>query len=99
MRKETVAEVALMPATVPLSLMRPLAIALVLLPVKTNPGAKEPAPVPPLATARVPVKLGMKVRVLAVVVEMEIKMLVSEVVATWIAGPVIPETWVMAEVK
>ena len=39
-------------------------------------------PVPPLATASWPVKLGMKVKVLAVVVEMEIRMLVSEELAT-----------------
>ena len=80
--KVTVEEVALMPATVPLSLIRPLEIALVPLPMRLKPGAKVAAPVPPLATARVPVKLGMKVRVLAVVVEMEITMLVSEEVAT-----------------
>ena len=44
-------------------------------------------------------KLGMKVKVLAVVVEIETEMLASLVVATEIAGPVIPETEVIAEVK
>jgi len=52
-----------------------------------------------LPAANVPLKAGMKVRVLAVVVEMLMEMLVSEVVATEIAGPVKPETEVMADVK
>ena len=82
MLKETVDDVAVMPATVPLSLMIPGVKAAATLPVKTKPGVKDAAPVPPLATASWPVKLGMKVKVLAVVVEMEIRMLVSEELAT-----------------
>ena len=97
--KLTVEEVAPMPATVPLSRRMPGRIALVELPVKTKPGVKLPAPLPPLLTASVPVHPGIKVKVLAVVVETLMSMLVSEVVATWIAGPLIPETWVMAEVR
>ena len=96
--KLMVEEVALMPATVPLSLMTPLAMV-VPAPIKSKPGAKAEAPVPPLVTAKVPVKLGTKVKVLAVVVLMEIKMLVSEEVATWIRGPVMPEIVVRAAVK
>ena len=99
MLKDTVAEVALMPATVPLSRIRPTDKALVPLVIRSKPGAKLPAPVPPLATARVPVKEGMKVKVLAVVVEMEMTMLVSEVVATEMAGPVRAEMEVMAELR
>ena len=97
--KLMVLEVALTPATVPLSRIMPGVKAPVPWPVKTKPGVKLPAPLPPLATDRVPVKLGMKVKVLAVVVEILIRMLVSELVATWIEGPLIPETAVMAEVK
>ena len=81
MRKETVEEVALIPATKPLFLIRPL-IRLVPLPMMSKPGAKEEAPVPPLFTPNVPVKLGIKVRVLAVLVLIEITMFVSEPVAT-----------------
>lgn len=99
MLKDTVELVALMPTTVPSSLSLPLLKALVPLPVKTKPGAKEEAPLPPLPTESWPVKDGMKVRVLAVEVEILIKMLVSEVVATWITGPVRPDTELMAEVR
>lgn len=56
-------------------------------------------PVPPLAVAKEPVQPGIKVRVLAVVVEMLIWMLVSEEVATWIAEPVKAEIEVKAEVR
>ena len=56
-------------------------------------------PVPPLATDSWPVKLGTKVKVLAVEVLMEIKMLVSEEVAMWMPGPVRAEMEVKAEVK
>ena len=94
-----VEEVALTPATVPLSRITPGLKAPVPCPVRTKPGVKDAAPLPPLLTARVPVKFGIKVRVLLVVVEMEITMLVSEVVATWIEGPLMPETAVMAEVR
>ena len=62
----------------------------------------EPAvvvPVPPLETAKVPLQPGIKVKVLAVVVEMLKVMLVSVVVATWIAGPERAEIEVIAEVK
>jgi hypothetical protein len=55
--------------------------------------------VPPLATAKVPLHPGIKVKVLAVVVEMLIAMLVSVVVATWMAGPVKLEIEVKAEVR
>jgi hypothetical protein len=65
-----------------LSRITPLDIALVPLPVKTKPGVKLAAPVPPLFTASCPVQLGIKVRVLAVVVDILIRILVSEVVAT-----------------
>ena len=99
MLKLTVEEVALMPATVPLSLIKPLAMALVPLPIRLKPGAKELAPVPPLPTANWPVKLGTKVKVLAVEVLMLIKMLVSEVVAMAMAGPVRAEMEVIAEVR
>ena len=58
-----------------------------------------PTPVPPLFTAREPVQPGIKVKVLAVVVEILIWMLVSVPVATWIAGPVRAERLVKAEVK
>jgi hypothetical protein len=61
-------------------------------------GAVE-VPVPPLATDNWPTKFGIKVKVLAVEVEMVMEMLVSELVATWMEGPLIPETAVMAEVK
>ena len=61
-------------------------------------GVEEVA-VPPLATARVPLQPGIKVKVLAVVVETLIVMLVSEVVATWMAGPVNKEMEVKAEVR
>ena len=44
--------------------------------------AKVLVPVPPLETAKVPVQPGMKVKVLAVVVEMLMVKLVSEEVAT-----------------
>ncbi len=97
--KLTVEVVALMPTLVPSSLSLPGRKALVALPVKTKPGVKEPAPLPPLATANVPVQPGTKVKVLAVLVETEIKTLVSELVATWMDVPVIPETWVMAVVR
>ena len=50
MLKLTELDVAPIPATVPLSLMSPLARALVPFPIKLNPGAKLEAPVPPLAT-------------------------------------------------
>ena len=56
-------------------------------------------PVPPLATESCPVKPGTKVKVLAVVVWMLTVMLASEVVATWMAGPVKAEMEVRAEVK
>ena len=56
-------------------------------------------PVPPLATESCPVKPGTKVKVLAVVVLMLTVMLASEVVATWMAGPVKAEMEVRAEVK
>lgn len=56
-------------------------------------------PVPPLWTAKVPLQPGIKVKVLEVVVEMERRMLVSEEVATWIAGPVKAEIEVKAEVR
>jgi hypothetical protein len=46
-----------------------------------------------------PVQPGIKVKVLAVVVEMLMVILVSEVVATWIAGPERAEIEVIAEVK
>ena len=49
--KEIVEEVAFTPATVPLSLKIPGAMALVPWPVKTKPGVKEAAPVPPRLTA------------------------------------------------
>ena len=97
--KETVEEVALTPATVPLSLKTPTVMAPVLCPVKTKPGVKLAAPEPPLATESWPVHPGTKVRVSAVVVLMLIRMLVSEEVATWRAEPVRPETEVKAEVK
>jgi hypothetical protein len=61
-------------------------------------GAVE-VPVPPLDTESWPVKPGIKVKVLAVVVEMLRVMLVSVLVATWIAGPVKAEMEVKAEVK
>ena len=99
MLKLTVEEVALMPATVPSSLKAPLRKGLVALPVKTKPGVKLEAPLPPLLTESWPVKLGTKVKVLAVEVLMEIKMLVSEEVEMWRPGPVRPETEVMAEVR
>ena len=99
MLKDTVDEVAPMPATVPLSRIRPLAMALPALPIKLNPGAKELAPVPPLATESCPVKFGMKVRVLAVVVLMLMTMLVSLPVATAMAGPVRLEMEVNALVR
>jgi hypothetical protein len=57
------------------------------------------APVPPRLTANWPVKPGTKVRVLAVEVLILMVMLVSEVVATAMAGPVRPETEVTAAVK
>lgn len=41
-----------------------------------------------LLSAKVPVQFGMKVKVFAVVVFMESKILVSEEVAMWTAGPV-----------
>ena len=78
---------------------RPLAMALLPLPVKTKPGVKEPAPVPPLATDRVPVQPGTKVKVLAVDVLILMTMLVSEPVATEMAGPVKAEMEVKAEVR
>ena len=52
-----------------------------------------------LAAARVPVKPGTKVKVLAVVVLTLMVMLVSEEVATWMAGPVRAEIEVKAEVR
>ena len=55
--------------------------------------------VPPLAMESWPVQPGIKVKVLAVVVEMLMVILVSEVVATWIAGPERAEIEVIAEVK
>ena len=97
--KLTVEVVALIPATVPLSLKMPGVKAPVLLPVKAKPGVKEPAPLPPLVTANVPVQLGTKVRVLAVLVLMPMTMLVSEVVATWTPGPVKEDMEVKAEVR
>jgi hypothetical protein len=56
-------------------------------------------PVPPRPGANTPVKEGIKVKVLAVVVLMLMTMLVSEVVATEMAGPVRAEMEVRAEVK
>ena len=99
MLKLTVAEVAVIPATVPLSRIIPLAMALVPWPVKAKPEIKEAAPEPPLATDSWPVQPGTKVKVLAVVVLMLIKRLVSEELATCTAGPVKAETEVTAEVK
>lgn len=55
--------------------------------------------VPPLAIDSWPVKFGMKVKVLAVVVLMPMTMLVSEVVATCRVGPVRAEREVKAEVS
>ncbi len=98
-RKETVALVALIPATVPLLRIIPLVMAPVPFPIKSKPGAKLAAPVPPLFTASCPVKEGTKVRVFAVVVLTLIRMLVSLVVATWIAGPVRAEIDVRALVR
>ena len=97
--KEIVEEVAFTPATVPLSLKIPGARAAVPWPVKTKPGVKEAAPVPPRPTANWPVQPGTKVRVLVVVVLMLKRILVSEELATWMEGPAIPETAVMAEVR
>ena len=99
MLKLTVEEVALIPATVPLSLNNPGVKAEVPCPVKTKPGVKVPAPLPPLLTAKVPVQVGTKVKVLAVVVLTLMSMLVSELVATWIAGPVREEMEVRAVVR
>lgn len=56
-------------------------------------------PVPPLLIANVPVHPGTKVKVFDVVVEMLMVIFVSEVVATWTAGPVKPEKEVSAEVR
>ena len=76
-----------------------VAMGLLSLPNKMSPAVKALAPVPPLATESRPVKPGMKVRVLAVVVEMLMVMLVSLPVATWTAGPVRAEMEVRAEVR
>ena len=61
-------------------------------------GAVE-VPVPPLATESCPVQPGIKLRVLAVVVLIEMVILVSEEVATWIAEPVSADIEVRAEVR
>ena len=76
-----------------------VATALVPLPTKRAYWVRLATPVPPLGTDNCPVKPGIKVKVLAVVVEMLKVMLVSVVVATWIAGPVKAEMEVIAEVK
>ena len=73
--------------------------ALVPLPNKTSLEVRLLAPVPPRATESCPVKFGMKVRVLAVVVLMLMTMLVSLPVATAMAGPVRLEMEVNALVR